>query len=84
VLRRREGELHDAANNEDSKTAFEPEQSMSMIWKDTGKVVLNFSEPAKEIGPIPLVKGGHVKAPQNLRYTTHQKLGAAKSLEDLW
>ena len=53
-------------------------------WKDTGKFVVNFSEPAKEIGPIPLVKGGRVKALQNLRYTTREKLIAAKTLEDLW
>lgn len=53
-------------------------------WKDSGKFVVNFSEPAREIGPIPLVKGGRVKALQNLRYTTREKLLAAKSLEDLW
>ena len=53
-------------------------------WKDTAKFVVNFSEPAKQIGPIPLVKGGRVKAPQNLRYTTREKLMAARSLEDLW
>jgi Crp-like helix-turn-helix domain len=29
-------------------------------WKDSGKVVLYFSEPAKPIGPLPLVKGGKV------------------------
>jgi len=53
-------------------------------WKDTGKFVVNFSEPAKEISPIPLVKGGRVKALQNLRYTTREKLMVAKTLEDLW
>jgi hypothetical protein len=53
-------------------------------WKDTAKFVVNLSEPAKEIGPIPLVKGARVKALQNLRYTTREKLMAAKSLEDLW
>jgi hypothetical protein len=36
-------------------------------WKESDKFVVNFSEPAKEIGPIPLVKGGRVKALQNLR-----------------
>jgi hypothetical protein len=53
-------------------------------WKDTGKYVVYFAEPAKEIGPIPLVKGGRVKAPQSIRYTTHEELTAAKNLDDLW
>ncbi len=53
-------------------------------WKDTGKFVINFAEPARPIGPIPLVKAGKVKALQNLRYTTRQRLEAAKSLDDLW
>ena len=53
-------------------------------WKDTGKFVVNFSEPAKEVGPILLVKTGRVKALQNLRYSTRDKLMAAKTLEDLW
>jgi hypothetical protein len=26
-------------------------------WKDSGKYVVNFSEPAETIGPIPLFKG---------------------------
>lgn len=53
-------------------------------WRDSGKFVVHFSEPAKQIGPILLVKGGRVKALQNLRYTTREKLLAAKTLEDLW
>ncbi|HEV2493070.1 MAG TPA: hypothetical protein VG204_08370 [Terriglobia bacterium] len=53
-------------------------------WKDTGKFVVNFSEPARALGPIPLVKSGRVKALQNLRYTARQKLEAAKSLDDIW
>ena len=53
-------------------------------WKDTGKFVVNFAEPAEQIGPIQLVKGGRVKALQNIRYTTQEKLRAAKSLDDLW
>jgi hypothetical protein len=53
-------------------------------WKDGGKFVVNFTEPAKEIGPIPLVKGGRVKALQNLRYTTREKLESAKTLDDVW
>lgn len=53
-------------------------------WKDTGKCVINFSEPARGIGPIPLVKGGKVRAPQNLRYTTRKRLDTAKTLDDIW
>ena len=53
-------------------------------WKDSGKYVVNFSVPARPIGPIKLVKGGKVKALQNLRYTTLARLEAAKTLDDLW
>jgi hypothetical protein len=53
-------------------------------WEDGGKFVVNFAESAKEIGPIALVKGGRVKALQNLRYTTRQKLESAKTLDDVW
>jgi hypothetical protein len=51
-------------------------------WQDTGKVVLNFYEPATQVGPIKLVKGGKVSAPQGIRYTNHQKLESAKTLDD--
>src|SRR5438094_377137 len=30
-------------------------------WKQTSKCVLNFSQPAHQIGPISLVKGGRIK-----------------------
>ncbi len=53
-------------------------------WEDTGKFVVNFSEPAKPIGPIKLVKKGRVKALQNLRYTTKIRLLSAKTLEEVW
>lgn len=53
-------------------------------WEDTGKFVVNFAEPAREIGPIPLVKGGRVKALRNLRYTTRERLSGAKTLDDIW
>jgi len=53
-------------------------------WKETGKFVVNFSQPAEEIGPIRFVKGGRVKALQNLRYTTRKRLEAAKTLDDVW
>lgn len=50
-------------------------------WQDTGKVVLNFSESAHEIGPIPK---GQKAPPQNVRYTSLARLQAAKTLDDLW
>jgi hypothetical protein len=53
-------------------------------WKDTGKFVVNFAAPAKEIGPIPIVKSGKVRALQNLRYTTHSRLEAAKNIDEIW
>ena len=53
-------------------------------WKDTDKVVLNFAEPARPIGPIHLVRGGQVRALQNLRYTNYSRLTSAKSLDELW
>jgi hypothetical protein len=52
-------------------------------WKDTGKFVVNFSAPAKEIGPIPVVKGGKVRALQNLRYTAYSRLEAAKTIDEI-
>lgn len=53
-------------------------------WKDTDKFVLYFAEPAKGIGPIPLVKGGKVKPLYNLRYTSREILERAKTLDDVW
>ena len=53
-------------------------------WKESVKYVVNFAEPAKEIGPISLNKKGHVKALQNLRYTTRGRLEGAKTLDDVW
>jgi hypothetical protein len=51
-------------------------------WQDTDKVVLNFSAPAKEIGPIKHLKDGKVHALQSLRYTNRQKLESAKTLDE--
>ena len=53
-------------------------------WHDTGKFVVNLSEPAQAINPIPLAKNGRVKGLQNLRYTTLARLQVAKTLDDLW
>lgn len=53
-------------------------------WGDTGKFVVNFSQPAREITHIELVSKGRVKALQNIRYTTLKRLEAAKTLDDVW
>lgn len=53
-------------------------------WKDSGKFVVNFSEPASKIGPIQLVKGGKVMPLYNLRYTTKKRLEAARNLDEVW
>ncbi len=53
-------------------------------WDETKRFVVNFAEPAQKIGPIPLLKYGKVKAPQNLRYTNYERLLKAKSLDDIW
>jgi hypothetical protein len=51
-------------------------------YGDNGKYQLLFSEPAKEIGPIPLgkVSPGSMQGP---RYTTRTKLETAKTVGDL-
>jgi hypothetical protein len=53
-------------------------------WKDSAKYVLNFSEPAKTIGPIKLLPKptGKVKAPQAPRYTSYERLMKAKNLDE--
>jgi hypothetical protein len=53
-------------------------------WGDTGKYVVNFAEPAEKIGPIKLVPKSRVKALQNIRYTTLERLQSAKTLDDVW
>jgi hypothetical protein len=53
-------------------------------WSGGKKYVLNFAEPAKEIGPIQLVPKplGTVKAPQAPRYTSYSRLMKAANLDD--
>lgn len=53
-------------------------------WKDTGKYVIEFAEPAQPIGPIRLNSRGKVKAPQAPRYTRRELLDTARTLDDLW
>jgi hypothetical protein len=62
-------------------THYAPVASIDQ-WLDSGKYVVNFAEPAKEIGPIKLQSSGNVKALQNSRYTSLAKLERAGSLED--
>jgi len=68
---------------ESAITHFAPVSSIES-WGDTGKYVVNFAEPAKKIGPIKLVSKSRVKAPQNIRYTTLERLQSAKTLDDIW
>ncbi|MCE9609882.1 MAG: hypothetical protein K8R23_06695 [Chthoniobacter sp.] len=53
-------------------------------WKDSGKYALYFKEPAKKIGPIPLVSGGKASAPQAPRYTSSARLQKAKTLDEVF
>jgi len=53
-------------------------------WEDTDKFVVNFTEPAREISPIQLVKNGRIKPLYNLRYTSVEKIKKAKTLDDVW
>jgi len=47
-------------------------------YKDTGKYIVYFKEPAKKIGPIKLTTGKSGTAPQAPRYTTYEKLNIKK------
>ena len=53
-------------------------------WENTGKFVVNFVEPAREIGPIPLAPKGKVRALRNLRYTRFDTLLKAKTLDEVF
>lgn len=53
-------------------------------WPDTNKVVLNFAEPARAVGPIPLVSGGRIKTLQSPRYANKARLESANNLDDVW
>ncbi len=51
-------------------------------WENTGKVVINFAEPATKIAPLRAIKNGRVSHLQGLRYTVFEKLKKAASLDD--
>jgi hypothetical protein len=53
-------------------------------WRDSGKLVVNFATPARDIKPIPLVPKGKVKALQNIRYTSFGKLQGARTLDEVF
>jgi hypothetical protein len=54
-------------------------------WQDTDKFVVNFAAPAEELErPVEYVSDGRVTAPQNLRYTTRERLLNAHTLDDIW
>jgi hypothetical protein len=53
-------------------------------WRETNKYVVNFAEPAKEIGPIKLVPKSAVKTPQAPRYTSLSRLNSAKNLNEVF
>ena len=46
--------------------------------------IIYIGEPAKEIKPIKLIKGGKVRAQQSLRYTTYERLKSAKNLDEVF
>jgi hypothetical protein len=53
-------------------------------WLDSGKLVINFAEPASKIGPLKAVKNGRVKALQGPRYTSFEKLKRARNLDEAY
>jgi hypothetical protein len=53
-------------------------------WKDTQKYCVTSKEPAQKIGPISLVSGGRIAAPQSIRYTSFARIQKAKSLDDVF
>lgn len=67
-----------------SAITYYAEVSKIEKYKDTGKYIVYFKEPAKDIGPIKLTTGKRGKAPQAPRYTTYEKLMKAKKLEDIF
>lgn len=53
-------------------------------WQRTDKYELIFDGTPIAIGPISLVKGGSIMAPFGPRYTSRQRLLAAKNLDEVW
>lgn len=53
-------------------------------WLDSGKMVINFAEPATEIGPLKVATNGRVKSQQGLRYTSIERLKKARNLDEVY
>jgi hypothetical protein len=53
-------------------------------WRESNKYVVNFTEPAKPIGPIGVAPNGRVKPVQSSRYTSHDRLEKAATLDDVF
>ena len=65
-------------------THIAPVQSIEP-WHNSGKYVLNFAEAIEETPrPIPMIPRGKVKAPQSIRYTSRDRLMAAKNLDEVF
>ncbi len=63
-------------------THIAPVRSIEPWEASPGKYVLNFAEPLQPIEPIRLVPNGKVRAPQSLRYTSHDRLTKAATLDE--
>jgi len=62
-------------------TYWAPVRSIEQ-WKDSNKYVVNFAEPAKQIGPLRLLKNGKIKPLYGPRYTSSKKVKEAKNLDE--
>jgi hypothetical protein len=63
-------------------THFAPIHSIEP-WQNTGKVVINFSEPARKLVPeLTLTDEGKVSPLYGLRYTTFEKLKKATTMDE--
>ncbi|MHB8645819.1 MAG: hypothetical protein ACYDAR_08540 [Thermomicrobiales bacterium] len=61
-------------------THIAPVQSIEP-WERSGKYVVNFAEPLQQISPIKLVPDGKIKALQNARYTSRDRLLQSTNLD---
>ena len=53
-------------------------------YENSGKYMVKFKGPAREIQPIPLLDSGIAAVPRSPRYTKHEKLATALQLTDVW
>ena len=64
-------------------TYIAPVRSIEPWPPELPKVVINFAEPARKIGPIHYVKKSR-KAPQGPRYANYEQVIHAQTLSDIW